>query len=107
MHGIIVLNNINVGVPFTCAQTHDDKPPSNQQPSNIGAVLRGYKSLVSKACLLQFKKASQNLNPVPHMGKIWQRNYYDHIIRNEESYHKIANYIINNPINWKQDKFYQ
>lgn len=38
--------------------------------------------------------------------KIWQRNYYEHIIRNEQAYHRISNYIINNPKNWKEDNFY-
>ena len=37
--------------------------------------------------------------------KIWQRNYYEHIIRNEKAYRNISNYIINNPKQWKEDKF--
>jgi hypothetical protein len=32
--------------------------------------------------------------------------HHDHIIRNEESYSRILNYIQNNPLNWKEDKFY-
>jgi len=44
---------------------------------------------------------------IPMMGKLWQRNFYEHIIRNEKSYQTISNYIINNPANWKEDKFYQ
>jgi len=35
---------------------------------------------------------------------IWQRNYYDHIICNNESLGRIRNYIVNNPLNWKYDK---
>ena len=37
-------------------------------------------------------------------GKLWQRDYYEHIIRDDEEYERIANYIINNPDNWAQDK---
>ena len=37
--------------------------------------------------------------------KIWQRNYYENIIRNEKAYRNISNYIINNPKKWKEDKF--
>lgn len=33
--------------------------------------------------------------------RIWQRNYYEHIIRDEKSYNNISNYILNNPQNWK------
>ncbi len=36
-------------------------------------------------------------------GKLWQRNYYEHIIRNEQSYLKISEYIMNNPKNWEGD----
>jgi len=38
--------------------------------------------------------------------KLWQRNYWERIIRDEQSYQRIANYIINNPANWGKDKFY-
>ena len=38
-------------------------------------------------------------------GKLWQRNYYEHIIRNDQSYQRISAYIINNPAKWKEDKF--
>lgn len=37
----------------------------------------------------------------------WQDKFYDHVVRNEQEYRTIKNYIINNPKNWKQDKFYQ
>lgn len=37
-------------------------------------------------------------------GKLFQRNYYEHIIRNKRSYLRIAAYIRNNPANWKSDK---
>jgi len=39
--------------------------------------------------------------------KIWQRNYYEIIIRDEKAYHHISNYIINNPAKWNEDKFYK
>ncbi len=37
--------------------------------------------------------------------KIWQRNYYEHIIRNEQAYERISNYIRENPKRWPEDKF--
>lgn len=36
--------------------------------------------------------------------KIWQRNYYEHIIRDEKAYINISNYIIENPLNWEEDQ---
>ncbi len=38
--------------------------------------------------------------------KLWQRNYYEHIIRNEKSYLEISKYINNNHLLWNEDKFY-
>lgn len=37
--------------------------------------------------------------------KIWQRNYYEHIIKDPRAYRNISNYIINNPKKWGEDKF--
>lgn len=66
----------------------------------IGDIVGAYKSLVSNEYL---KIAKQN-NEV--MGKLWQRNLFEHIIRNEASYQNISDYVINNPSNWKDDKFF-
>ena len=38
--------------------------------------------------------------------KIWQRNYYEHIIRNERAFKKISKYIRDNPANWNDDEFF-
>ena len=38
--------------------------------------------------------------------RFWQRNYYEHIIRNEKEYLKIKEYIINNPIEWENDEYF-
>ena len=39
------------------------------------------------------------------LGKLWQRNYYEHIIRNEIELIKIRQYIYDNPNNWQYDIF--
>ena len=38
--------------------------------------------------------------------KFWQRNYFEHIIRDENEYLKIKEYIVNNPCNWQDDEYY-
>ncbi|WP_198513488.1 transposase [Confluentibacter lentus] len=63
---------------------------------NIGAIVRGYKSSVTK-----------QLNLLNIGCTVWQRNYHEHIIRNEQSYQRISEYIINNPAKWNDDKFYR
>ena len=42
----------------------------------------------------------------PFDKRIWQRNYWEHIIRDEKSYNEIAEYIVNNPINWHKDTMF-
>jgi len=39
--------------------------------------------------------------------KLWQRNYYEHIIRNEKSYYQISGYIQTNPLQWQDDKYHE
>ena len=64
------------------------------QAKNLASSLRGYKSSVTTAA---------RKNGIP-FG--WQTSFHDHIIRSEGEYKKIAGYIINNPLNWANDKFY-
>lgn len=61
-------------------------------PRSIGSVVKGFKIGVT----------IRGKNLLPDV-KIWQRNYHEHIIRNEESYLNISNYIVNNPASWKDD----
>jgi len=49
------------------------------------------------------KMVKQNSLP-PFDKHIWQRNYWEHIIRNEQSYADISNYIKTNPLKWDIDK---
>jgi REP element-mobilizing transposase RayT len=75
--------------------------PAPTKPATIGDIVGAYKSLVTNACIDIY-----NLKNI-RLGKFWQRNYHEHIIRNEQSYNTISQYIINNPVNWNADKFYK
>jgi putative transposase len=75
--------------------------PVPTAPTAVGDIVGAYKSLVANNCLEIFKQKY----PGKMMGKLWQRNYYEHIIRDEQAYHRISEYIINNPKKWKEDKF--
>lgn len=72
------------------------KTPLRGPSQTVGAVVRGYKSAVTK-----------QLGLMGFVGKLWQRNYWEHIIRDESSYIGISDYIINNPAKWTDDKFYE
>jgi putative transposase len=51
------------------------------------------------------QQVNQNISK-PFNKKLWQRNFYEHIIRNEKEYFKISEYIQNNPQKWDEDLFY-
>ncbi len=51
----------------------------------------------------EYIRGVKTLGWLPFPGKLWQRNYYEHIIRNEPSLHRIRQYIANNPLQWALD----
>jgi REP element-mobilizing transposase RayT len=79
--------------------------PAPTAAKTIGDIVGAYKSLVANECLTIHKQKFVGSDFIPAMEKIWQRNYYEHIIRNETSYHRIRKYIIDNPARWQDDKF--
>jgi REP element-mobilizing transposase RayT len=76
--------------------------PAPTKTITVGNIVGAYKSQVANLCLKIFKQK----HPGETMGKLWQRNYYEHIIRDERSFLRIAHYITNNPSNWNEDRFY-
>ena len=71
--------------------------PKTIKPGTIGDIVGAYKSLVANECLKIYKSKNER------MGKLWQRNYFEHIIRNGKSLYFIRNYIRENPMNWFVD----
>ena len=67
----------------------------------VGGVIGAFQSIVT----VEYICGVKNLGWQSFNGKLWQRNYYEHIIRNEQSCQRISKYIINNPKNWKKDNF--
>jgi REP element-mobilizing transposase RayT len=78
-------------------------------PRSIGSIVKGFKIGVTKWFRINedVSLGDGNFQPQQSQRKLWQRNYYEHIIRNEQSYQTISDYIINNPVKWKGDKFYK
>ncbi|MFK7923329.1 MAG: transposase [Bacteroidia bacterium] len=71
-------------------------PTLFQSPSqSLGAIVRGFKA----SCTRQIRAAGI------HNFK-WQKNYYDHIVRDHESFERIRAYIQNNPANWDKDELF-
>lgn len=106
IHGIITILDSTeyiVGSRHDVRMTHDvgarhasplPERPNRTKPGSLGAVIGSFKSAVSK-------RINQNLGT--QGSSIWQRNYYEHIIRNDKDLNRIRLYIHNNPANWNED----
>jgi hypothetical protein len=71
--------------------------PKGPAAQSLGAMVGQWKSRVTKRV---WKLPGMNGRP------IWQRNYYEHIIRDEASMRRIEDYIQNNPRRWEQDQLH-
>ena len=67
--------------------------------------LRG-RSIVSKVVGYIKMNSSKEIHNRYGETKVWQRGFYDHIIRNQHDYEEILNYIYLNPTRWQADKLY-
>ncbi len=108
IHGIIFITNptpvgANNHSPDSNSTTPNTKkqgekyfaPTQSGTSKTIGSIVRGFKIGVTKW-------ARQNTS----INDIWQRNYYDHIIRDETDLHRIHEYIQTNPLRWELDSLY-
>ncbi|HSW64498.1 MAG TPA: transposase [Dissulfurispiraceae bacterium] len=120
MHGIIVIIDVGAGLalPVDAKITvgaglalhdpmstvghkqqgvHKQQGAASSAPTTLGDVVRAFKSI-----------AAINVNRLLNLSgrPVWQRNYYEHIVRNEAELDKIRKYIADNPFNWGTDENY-
>ena len=88
IHGIICVNDAGRGGSRT-APTIKRKP--------LGRLIGAFKTVSTKQI---------NITRQTSGNQLWQRNYYEHIIRGEDDLIRIREYIINNPARWEQDDYY-
>ena len=69
--------------------------PYGTNPNSLGAIIQNFKSVTARKVNRMLGR--QN---VP----LWQRHYYEHVIRNEDDLNEIREYIVNNPLKWALDK---
>jgi len=111
IHGIILLiHDTSVGAgPCACPSEAPCACPDTGQPQGVaptkislGDVVGRFKCLTSRKYIAGIRKHGWP----PFAGRLWQRNYYEHIIRNEDDFTEIREYIIANPSKWSEDREY-
>jgi REP element-mobilizing transposase RayT len=70
--------------------------------TSVGDIIGAFKSITTN----QYINGVHHKNWKPFEKRLWQRNYYEHVIRNEKSYLNLSQYIQNNPLSWKEDIFH-
>ncbi len=105
IHGIIIIkkaeSNIeSKGSTNIQSAENEESITKEQKTTTLGEVIGSFKSLVYSKHL----KASQLINPDIIVGKLWQRNYFERIIWNNEDLDIIRKYIRHNPENWENDE---
>ena len=92
-----------VGASIVGAQSssdiHSDTRATTRVAPTLGDVVGTYKSLTTT----EYGKGVRNMAWPPFDKRLWQRNYYDHIIRNDEEWDRVREYISGNPMLWKTD----
>jgi putative transposase len=74
-------------------------PMTTMRGRAVGHIVGAFKSLTTVA----YTRGVKTQGWSPFRGRLWQRNYFDHILRNEESLHRIRQYIADNPARWTDD----
>ena len=91
LHGILIFS------------TGDKRAPARDAPTgfaaSLGQIIGSFKSKCVNDCLRYIRD-----NKLNEIAKIWQRNYYEHIIRNDDEFNRIREYILNNPEQWDFDE---
>ena len=80
----------------------ENRAPTRGAPTRVGLgdVVGAFKSLTT----LEYARGVRDMNWSPFHGRLWQRNFYEHIVRTDESMKKIHQYILDNPAQWAFDR---
>jgi len=106
IHGIIVFaTRVSVGAPLVGAQgiapnrAIDNRATTRVAPT-LGDVVGAFKSRVT----VESTRGVKTKGWPTFRRRLWQRNFYEHIIRNEASLNRIRQYILDNPARWAFDR---
>lgn len=85
------------GAPM-CAPVFTPQNMTHRAP--LPAIVRWFKTMTTNEYLRGVKTSGW----APFQGQLWQRNYYEHVIRDEESLNRLRQYIHDNPARWEFDR---
>jgi len=100
LHGIVLIGNHPsvVGAYGHREVRAYGHTPLRSPSKNLGAMVRGFKSAVTQ-------QINHHLNTPGQ--PFWQRNYHEHVIRNDADLNRIREYVTDNPTRWDRDKLFR
>ncbi len=99
LHGIIVVGATLVVAPD--AVDVPDRAGTSPAPT-LGDIVGAFKSITTHAYI----QGVHHRGWQPFNQRVWHRNYFEHIIRNEHDLNRIREYIVHNPLKWALDSEY-
>jgi len=102
LHGIIVFREVGTDPRVCPSSVPGFGQTQGSVPTTVSDVIKKFKTLATKRYIDGVRVHGWH----SFSGKLWQRSYYDRIIRNETELNKIRTYIYNNPIEWDTDENY-
>lgn len=104
LHGIVIIEDkqfVGAGlVPARNKRATTKRATTRVAPTTLGDIIGTFKSLTTNNYIRNVKAK----NWARFEKHLWQRNYYEHIIRNEKDLQRIQEYIFHNPVNWDKDE---
>ena len=97
MHGLIVIEKDRGGGTVPAVPAQQDEHSRTLRAGSLGAIIGQFKIAVTRRA---------ELNQICSGQRIWQRNYHEHIVRNENSLNEIRQYIVENPARWLEDSLF-
>ena len=91
---------INVGADLCVRPCVETSKTGEHAGSPLRTVVQWFKTMTTNEYIRGVKQHGWT----PFSGKLWQRNYYEHIVRNEHEMNRIREYIVNNPLKWETDQ---
>jgi REP element-mobilizing transposase RayT len=110
VHGIIQIVGAGSSRPYNELSNVDNQNNYNEGHGNHHDKGRGDPAPTLGQIVAYFKYGTtKQINTMYNMSgtKLWQRNYYEHIVRDENDLNRIREYIANNPLRWQDDKYYK
>jgi REP element-mobilizing transposase RayT len=98
LHGVLFIhsdpaNNVGAAPSGRPGRPHEDAP-------TLGRIVGWLKTMTTN----EYIRNVRDDGWLSFQERLWQRGYYEHIVRNEDDLHDIREYVVFNPLKWSLDK---